>query len=493
MPKITWTFELEDGQHTAELDHGYFSGKRIILLDGEIVEHTRRLRHLLFDSGSNHVFQINDHSCQISILVRGIEPYYYLAVDDLPIEPTDISSPVDLVSFLRWIVTLPLVVGILALAILESLRGPGNGLLDAVPPALRCLVTPVIIILVMFGSTGLILVILLDICRSFRMKQIGRWILFFLSVALCVLTALFWAKNEQEYIGLVHMFRLGYPLWPVAVPGLCLFSMIALAWNPRGVYVALVLVSAVLLLLSASSLEVQPALVDAVTLQDGPGAYLSLPLCLGILLLAIGMSYHAHQEGTPLDAWHARVIYLGTYRHYLELGQLARQNEWQILGPSKETGFAVMVHGVKNGKAVHITSNSQHLAFSVASEEPLYPIHLVVVGQDSRPVPASTATMGEYLDARGRRRTFYLYPPEDEIIDSSTLATIEKALKRGQPFLRSLTEVWSEDRELWFYRPKGARAREGTKEIEAMLDWMVQVCQATEIEEGQPGIPGGST
>ncbi len=30
METKVWTFNLSDGQHTVELDHGYWSGKRII-------------------------------------------------------------------------------------------------------------------------------------------------------------------------------------------------------------------------------------------------------------------------------------------------------------------------------------------------------------------------------------------------------------------------------------------------------------------------------
>lgn len=34
MGKKVWEFTLEDGKHTVVLEHGYFSGKRVITVDG---------------------------------------------------------------------------------------------------------------------------------------------------------------------------------------------------------------------------------------------------------------------------------------------------------------------------------------------------------------------------------------------------------------------------------------------------------------------------
>lgn len=34
MARKVWTFELEDGSHSVELEHGYFSGERKIRVDG---------------------------------------------------------------------------------------------------------------------------------------------------------------------------------------------------------------------------------------------------------------------------------------------------------------------------------------------------------------------------------------------------------------------------------------------------------------------------
>jgi hypothetical protein len=77
----SWSFDLEDGHHRVELQHGWWSGVRIIRVDGAVFEHTGWLRHLL-DFGSSHTFTIGQHECELRIgngLDWGFR--YRLAVD----------------------------------------------------------------------------------------------------------------------------------------------------------------------------------------------------------------------------------------------------------------------------------------------------------------------------------------------------------------------------------------------------------------------------
>ena len=65
MGKKVWTFTLKDGNHTVELEHGYFSGKRIINVDGVEVE--RRPATWGSDEGSDEHFQVAGVSCVLKI------------------------------------------------------------------------------------------------------------------------------------------------------------------------------------------------------------------------------------------------------------------------------------------------------------------------------------------------------------------------------------------------------------------------------------------
>jgi hypothetical protein len=51
MTPKTWQFELEDGKHKVELDHGFFSGKRIIRVDSNTILESSEPQHLVFDTG----------------------------------------------------------------------------------------------------------------------------------------------------------------------------------------------------------------------------------------------------------------------------------------------------------------------------------------------------------------------------------------------------------------------------------------------------------
>jgi hypothetical protein len=59
MPKITWTFQLEDGNHTVELYHSPTSGQRAIQVDGAVIAETKP--NLLELTGNNQ-FVIGTHT-----------------------------------------------------------------------------------------------------------------------------------------------------------------------------------------------------------------------------------------------------------------------------------------------------------------------------------------------------------------------------------------------------------------------------------------------
>ena len=81
MTKTSWAVELEGRRRVVELDHGTISGKREIRVDGELVEKSRKL----FDSGSNHTFQLDGHMINARIKSNGLTFRYDLLVDGMPL------------------------------------------------------------------------------------------------------------------------------------------------------------------------------------------------------------------------------------------------------------------------------------------------------------------------------------------------------------------------------------------------------------------------
>ena len=82
MAEKTWTFDLEDGSHTVELEHGTISGKRVIRVDGEVVEESTQL----IDMGSIHPFEINAHRGSVVIRTNGITFSYDAVLDGRSLE-----------------------------------------------------------------------------------------------------------------------------------------------------------------------------------------------------------------------------------------------------------------------------------------------------------------------------------------------------------------------------------------------------------------------
>ncbi len=77
MATKVWTFNLEDGRHVVEMQHGYLGGKRVMKVDGKVQEQSRKV----FDTGSEHRFSISGHPCVLRILTDGLSFQFELHVD----------------------------------------------------------------------------------------------------------------------------------------------------------------------------------------------------------------------------------------------------------------------------------------------------------------------------------------------------------------------------------------------------------------------------
>ena len=82
MAEKTWTINLEGVNHTIVLEHGTWSGKRVIKLDGQVIEKSQKT----LDSGTDHFFEIGDHVCAIHIRSRGVGFKYELSIDGISAE-----------------------------------------------------------------------------------------------------------------------------------------------------------------------------------------------------------------------------------------------------------------------------------------------------------------------------------------------------------------------------------------------------------------------
>lgn len=72
-----WTMDLEGETHRVEVGHGFWSGKRSIRVNGELVHESRRF----WDTGSEHRFEVGDHACVLKIRNSPFHYDYELFVD----------------------------------------------------------------------------------------------------------------------------------------------------------------------------------------------------------------------------------------------------------------------------------------------------------------------------------------------------------------------------------------------------------------------------
>ena len=63
MAHKSWVFDVCGSNHIVELDHGYWSGKRKVKVDGMPVEKSWKL----IDTGTEHRFQVDGTNCVLRI------------------------------------------------------------------------------------------------------------------------------------------------------------------------------------------------------------------------------------------------------------------------------------------------------------------------------------------------------------------------------------------------------------------------------------------
>ena len=73
-----WRFDVEGTPHNVQLEHSYWStGKRRIWADGQLVHESRKL----FDTGSEHRFEVAGKACVLRIIIPFGPVRYELWVD----------------------------------------------------------------------------------------------------------------------------------------------------------------------------------------------------------------------------------------------------------------------------------------------------------------------------------------------------------------------------------------------------------------------------
>jgi len=88
MTTRAWLFELDGQPHSVVIEHGAFSGKRNLWVDGQLRHYSETFRHLVFDTGSRHAFTIGPHAglLTIGLWALGFLGFRYtLTIDGQPI------------------------------------------------------------------------------------------------------------------------------------------------------------------------------------------------------------------------------------------------------------------------------------------------------------------------------------------------------------------------------------------------------------------------
>eukprot|EP01050_Picozoa_sp_SAG11_P022127 SAG11_NODE_4103_length_2063_cov_2.553971_1_plen_169_part_00 len=83
MMKVKWALELDGEVHMVEAEHGDYSGRKQIMLDGNVIHDSGAV---VIDRGLEHTFYINAHTILIKIVSNTFTFEYYCHVDGTPID-----------------------------------------------------------------------------------------------------------------------------------------------------------------------------------------------------------------------------------------------------------------------------------------------------------------------------------------------------------------------------------------------------------------------
>ena len=99
MAKKTWAFEIEGEEHTVELEHKAFSGRRIIRVDGNLLENHSEL----LDVGKQYPFQIGGHEGVVHVQTNGFTFNYDLSIDGRSVDTGKEVVPASPIPGWAWI------------------------------------------------------------------------------------------------------------------------------------------------------------------------------------------------------------------------------------------------------------------------------------------------------------------------------------------------------------------------------------------------------
>ena len=121
MPTIGWTFSLEDGPHTVELDHAWILGTRTLRFDDRVVARSVTIRHALLDRGSIHPFSVGNHTCTVNICSNWAGLFRYeLRVDGRVLAPS--TSLPSQALMMVYTGTVAVLVGLLLTSLMHAAR-----------------------------------------------------------------------------------------------------------------------------------------------------------------------------------------------------------------------------------------------------------------------------------------------------------------------------------------------------------------------------------
>lgn len=485
-----WAVQLDGSNYKVEFIQSPLSGKRTLLVNGEVVVNTQSIKHVISARGWTHFFSINDHYCMFTMQSKDLRWHCNLFIDEEIIEPR-ISNPFPLRTFL-----IRLLFGELFLVILFTflfygiptlIRGPGWIEYSAFEMAGLIVgwSTAIILVMVVVGA-------LMTVTYRPTANDLIRGAVLLMAGWVFVTSILFWAETNNKDIGIVEAIRYGLPGWWILIPILSAFTLVGLSLNTPGI--ATLVVPSIWIISGMTIFTIAPGPLAKVPMLSKGTGWNSFPL---VAMINFFMSLIFAQGATlpPPTSWFARLQYFGAYLNYLGLYQFAVKYRLEVAGPSLETSGAIHVKGTWNGRDIYLATDSDGFKVSISAHQILWPFEITpgikfpereddLIKEDNNEAVEEQFELdlivGNLEDTKGKEFPLLLWAPTTIQQKENLISSLEKKSIRAKSFFTRGTRIWSSGYHINFNRVRAFRINIGYAELIQLIQWMVSVLKYME-------------
>lgn len=323
------------------------------------------------------------------------------------------------------------------------------------------------------------------------LDKLGHWSLMLIAMFLLSHGLLLIVDIANPNIQQWQMLVQQYWWWGGAIFVTGAVSVIALVARRPDTYWIVAFVGFALWIVSFGLFLMMPLLPDF-SAEHAVVRSVTLPLMCFAFFLVSGFTILAFLLGlrsqVPIESPLAPLVYFGRHRHMRALQDIARQNDWRQKFESRDSAISFLgdykgrLVGIETGYRLVYRASYIYLSVSVYTLGILWPFRLTTDSEEERPDWSDLNSVSSLAchDAKGELMQVLVLAPDRQRAVQAEFGAFQKCLDQGRVFLVHLTKLEGLFHEVNFERRAGFRMTEDRSQVEALLDWLVELLEVME-------------